>query len=196
MLKQICFTFIFLFLTQITTAQELGINGTPVNSRWGFSVGYYGYQFNNFGLQLGAENYLAATKNFQVLSISSIQFYTSKETQNGIELNLRFGQRYTTDFGLLLENYIGIGTAYTTFFSPTIDFTTGQSFTTKTNNWGIKPNLTLGMGYDFKRKSEIAITTYLRTNISWLYPDRNLVFQNSMFLEAGIVFTPTLGRKK
>ncbi|MEM9833857.1 MAG: hypothetical protein AAF944_24720 [Bacteroidota bacterium] len=194
MLRRVIFLLLFLFSTE-SIAQE---NETLTNRKWGFFAGYNGFRFGNFGLQIGAENYLATARNFQIIGISSLQFYTQKEVQSGIDLNFRFGQRFTANYGVLLESYIGLGVAHTTYSSPTIDFTTttGDSSVTKSSKWGVKPNITLGIGYDFNRKLDLSLITYARTNISWLYPDRNLVFQTIPFLEVGIVIMPKLKQKK
>lgn len=67
-MKHITFTLIFLGLVSLTNAQEIAPNGTPKDKKYGLILGYYGNKLTEAGVQVGLENYLATTNNFQVLS--------------------------------------------------------------------------------------------------------------------------------
>lgn len=179
-------------------AQNITKNGTPNEKKYGFSVGYFGYRLNNFGFQIGVEKYLASTNNFNVLGGINILYYHQRDIQSAIAMNARIGQRYTTGFGLFLESYLGIGVQQTFYVNKTFDYNSGQSTITETkmSKTGITPNISLGLGYDFSNKTKIPLKFYLRPSFYWLYPDRNLVFQSSSAIETGLIFVPTISRKK
>lgn len=165
-------------------------NGTPLNQKNGITIGYYGFKFSNPGLQTGIERNLATTRNFQFIASLLTQFHYQKDQQTAIALNIRTGQRYTTDFGLMFENYIGMGVQHTFYTSIAYDLTNNPVTLqkTRTNKTGVIPNIALGLGYDFSRTVHIPFLCYFRPNISWLYPDKNLVFTTSANFEAGIVY--------
>lgn len=169
-------------------------NGTPPNKKNGLVIGYYGYKFENPGLQAGLERYLATTTNFQVIASFLAQFHHQKDQQTAIALNVRAGQRYTSGFGLMLESHLGIGLQHTYYTSIEYDLTNKPITSQKvgTNKTGILPNIAVGLGYDFSKKADMPLIFYFRPAISWLYPDRNLVFSTSGSFEAGIILTTIL----
>ena len=181
-----------------SNAQDITKNGTPIEKKYGFSIGYFGYKFNNTGFQIGVEKYLASTKNFNVLGGINILYYNQKDIQSAVAINARIGQRYTAGFGLFLESYLGIGLQQTFYVNKTFDYNSGQASITETkmSKTGITPNISLGLGYDFSKKTKILLKFYLRPSFYWLYPDRNLVFQSSSAIETGLIFVPTIIRKK
>jgi hypothetical protein len=182
----------------ISNAQDITKNGTPNEKKYGFSLGYFGYRFNNVGFQIGVENYLASTNNYVVLGGVNILYYNQKDIQSAVAMNARIGQRYTAGFGLFLESYLGIGLQQTLYVNKTFDYNSGQSTIseTKMSKTGIIPNISLGLGYDFSKKTKIPLKFYLRPSIYWLYPDRNLVFQSSYAIETGLIYVPTFKKKQ
>ena len=189
---------ILIFTTHLGFAQTESIgNGTSQNQKIGFSIGYYGYKINNVGLQLGIEKYLATTNNFQIIWSSYFQFYTQKEKQTAIALNTRIGQRYNTNFGLILETHLGLGIQETFYKIKGYDLTSNpiREISSKINKTSAMPNISLGIGYDFSKKTKLPLVYYLRTNISWLYPDINLVFNTTANLEMGVIYKPIFKKK-
>lgn len=179
-----CFSF------DLKAQQEVTKNGTPENQKFGFYAGYYGYKYTNPGMQVGFENYIATTKNFQIIGSLTLQFHHKNKSQTAFALNARIGQRYTTNFGLCLETFLGIGVQNTFYVSTIYDMTTNpvKEETKIVNKTGAIPNIALGIGYDFSRKTNVPLTFYLRQNITWLLPDINLVFATSPSFEAGFIY--------
>jgi hypothetical protein len=179
-------------------AQDRTANGTPRNRPAGFSVGYFGYQFANPGFQLGTEFYLATTRNFNVIGNLNFFFFDEPGVQSAMALNARIGQRVTAGFGLFLESCFGIGVQQSFFDVTTYDYSSDDQATISTKSdtmTGALPHLTVGIGYDFTRKTKLPIKYYLQSSFYMLYPDQNSVFQTSWSMETGIIFVPTLNRK-
>ncbi len=171
-------------------AQKLTKNGTPVNKRYGLSVGYFGYKIDNPGFQVGVEKYIATTKNYHVISAVNLAYYYQKDVQSAIAVSARIGQRYTTNFGLFFETYLGLGVQQTSYVSKTLEYNAGLSkiSETKKSKTGVAPNIALGLGYDFTKKTNVPTKFYLRPAFYWLAPDRNFIFQSSYTIETGAIF--------
>jgi hypothetical protein len=185
--------FSILFLTSVFQGfaqTETNKNGTPNNQKRAISVAYYGYQISNPGILIGMENYLATTPNFQVVAGLDLKFQQKQDNFSAFGLNARIGQRYTTDFGLMLETHLGIGVQQTSYTSKVYDLTTKpiSENSVKTSKLGLNPNINFGIGYDFSKKTNLPIVYYIRPSINWLFPDRNLVFQTNPSLETGIIY--------
>jgi hypothetical protein len=174
-------------------AQELRPNGTPSKERFGFGISYYGYKFKYPGLQLSAENYLATTKNFQVIAAALLQTYWQKEKQSAVAFALRFGQRYTTSWGLMLESYLGIGMQETYYKLKSEDLTTSPPSESidKVHKFGAIGLISIGLGYDFSKKTKLPFIIYGMPTMRWLYPDQNLIFVTNSFLEIGVIYKPS-----
>ncbi len=193
MKKIVITTGLLIFTLNSVNGQSTTENGTPLNQKFGFVAGYYGFQFKNPGFQIGLENYMATTSHFQVVGGLYAQFHHQKDRQTSIALNARIGQRYTTKFGLMLESHLGIGVQQTFYTSKVYDLTANPiaESTLKTNKTGAMPNIALGVGYDFSKKTKLPVTLYVRPNVSWLYPDKNLVFKTTGNIETGVIYKPT-----
>lgn len=108
-MKHITFTLIFLGLVLLTSAQDIVPNGTPKDKKYGLILGYYGNKLTEAGVQVGLENYLATTNNFQVLSSILINVYSKKNIHTALSLNPRIGVRHTSNWGLTTEGQLGLG---------------------------------------------------------------------------------------
>lgn len=186
-----------LAISHLGLTQEVSLNGTPKKSRMGFYGGYFGYKILYPGLQLGWENYLATTKNFQVVSDVNIFYYYQRDSQSALALNTRIGQRFTMGFGLFLETMVGVGVQQTFYVKKEYNYDGYVSSITKVKSTktGFLPGVTLGVGYDFSKKTKLPIKCYFRTSRFWLYPGKNLTFQTSYTLESGIIYVPTWNKK-
>jgi hypothetical protein len=175
---------------------ETNLNGTPVGQKRAISLAYYGYQIANPGVLIGVESYLATTQNFQVIAGLDLKYQQKQAEFSAIGINARIGQRYTANFGLMLEMHLGLGIQQTFYTSKVYNLTT-QPITesiVKSNKLGVSPNINFGIGYDFSKKTSLPIVYYIRPSVNWLLPDKNLAFQINPSLETGIIYK--LGFKK
>ncbi|MEN9610805.1 MAG: hypothetical protein RLZZ628_1619 [Bacteroidota bacterium] len=165
-------------------------NETPLQQRLGLNVGYYGFKLNYPGFQIGIEHYWATTLHFQVISDFEVSGYYQKDQQKAVALTANIGQRYTSFWGGFLENYLGIGIQETIFQSQIYNLTTHpiEVRTVNTNKLSVIPNISLGLGYDFSRKTALPLIYYVRPTIHWLIPDQNLVFQTIFSFKTGIIY--------
>lgn len=164
---------------------------------YGLSIGYFGKSISEPGAQVGFEYIIANAKKFQIISSAGLHYYYQKDISSGVGLNVRFGQRYTTDYGLFLENYLGLGVQFTQFKSEEFDFTTSPATVRQANNpkTSALPNVAIGLGYDFTKKNNLPLKYYLRGGMYWLYPDQNLLFQTFPTIETGVIFYPRFGKR-
>ncbi|MDX1907316.1 MAG: hypothetical protein SF053_09805 [Bacteroidia bacterium] len=182
----------------VSLAQTTTKIGTPIENRLGFSVGYYGDNFSNFGYQLGIERYLATTANFQVIGSLSITNYFVKQNFTAYSFNPRIGIRYTTDFGLTLESHLGLGYLYRSYKFDEYDVNSqGQVVSKgKASQSSVMPNLAIGIGYDLRKKFNFPLVYIVRGSINYNYPNKHFLFEASYALETGIVFIPNLQKSK
>ncbi len=193
--KMFLFCFFFATAFQVFAQDNTTKNGTPKNQKRAVLLAYYGYQISNPGVLIGMENYLATTQNFQIVAGIDLKFQQKKEQFSAVGLNFRIGQRYTSNFGLMLETHLGVGVQQTFYTSKVFDLTKTPiaESTVKSSKTGYTPNIAFGVGYDFSKKTNLPMAFYIRPSINWLVPDKNLVFQTNPSLEAGVIYK--LGKK-
>jgi hypothetical protein len=181
----------------VAKAQDVTKNGTPYNERYSYNIGYFGYKLSNAGVQFGIEKKLATTNDFNIIGGLQLNYYSESNVQSGLGLHARFGQRFTTPFGLFLETYLGMGIQQTFYTNKTYVYDGSAATITdnKTSKTGISPSINLGIGYDFNTTMDYPIKLYIRPSFYWLYPERNLLLQTSHALEIGIIYTPNRAKK-
>ena len=193
-MKNIILTIAMFWQITYCTAQNTTKNGTPNNQRFGFSMGYYGDKIANSGYQLGLERYLATTNNYNVIGSVLVSNYFVKNINTAVSLTPRIGLRYTANSGITLESHLGLG--YLQRFYKYNDYkidTQGQVVSDrKASQASVMPNFAFGLGYDFRKKTNLPIIYFLRTSINYNYPNKHLLFEASYALESGIVFVPKL----
>lgn len=193
------FTILIVILTFYqVNAQDLTKNLTPKNQRFGFMIGYYGDKLSNAGIQLGAETYLATTNNYQVIASMQYNLYGQKETYIAHNINPRVGFRYTTNYGFIVESYFGIGYIYRKYKYEQY-ILNNEGDIVNQGRAGVSsavPNIALGFGYDFSRKSKLPFSAYIRPSVNFFYPNGYVVFEASYALEAGIIYAPIFKIKK
>lgn len=180
-----------LFVTKEFYSQRLTEQPSNFCDKNAFNIGYFGHKINNIGFQLGAEKKLASANNFNVLGSLQAIYFTEKDIQKALAIQGRFGQRFTSQIGLFFESYLGLGIEQTFYTDKIFEYQSGQNtiIEKKKNKTGIAPSIILGIGYDFNKKTNLPLKAYVRPSFNWVYPDKNLVFQNSYALETGIIFT-------
>ncbi len=193
------FTILIVILTFYqVNAQELTKNLTPKNQRFGFMIGYYGDKFSNAGIQIGAETYLATTRNYHIIVSLQYNLYGQKETYIAHYINPRIGFRYTANFGLIAESYFGIGYIFRKYKYDQFWLNSNGNIVNR-GRAGISsavPNVALGLGYDFMRKAKLPVTLYIRPSINFFYPNGYVVFEATYAIEAGLIYVPTFKTKK
>lgn len=175
-------------------AQEFTKNLTPKNQRFGLLIGYYGNKLTNPGVQIGAEDYLATTLNYQVVGSFILNVFGKNKQYFSFALTPRIGLRYTSNYGLFLESNVGIGYHYQHFAYDQYELDANGNIVNK-GKAGISsmmPNFALAIGYDFSRKANLPIKIYIRPSCNLTYPDGHILFQASYALEAGVIFVPRL----
>jgi hypothetical protein len=174
----------FIALAQQTTQE------TAIRSKYGLSIGYFGDRLSNAGYQLGIERYMASTRNFQVIGSVYFNQYFVPNQLTALALNARIGQRYTTNWGLSFETHLGIGAARRSFQYEAYSVNAQGDIVAqeKAAQLSVMPNLALGLGYDFSRKTKLPLLLFGRTSVNYLFPNKHFLFDASYALEAGVVY--------
>jgi hypothetical protein len=191
MKKTIALLFIIFTLSQVFGQANNALNETS-NSRRGFSIGYFGDKISNYGYQVGIENYLAATRNYNVIGALFLANYFVPQNFTGLSLNPRIGLRYTTNFGATLESHLGFGYLHRFYRYDVYEVDAqGQVVALKkTSQAAAMPNIAFGLGYDFRRTTKLPVIYYLRTGINYNFPNRHFLFEVSYAIETGIIYVP------
>ncbi len=178
-------------------AQATTANGTPNENRFGFSVGYFSDRFSNPGYQIGIENYLATTKNYNVIGSLLLSNYFVANKITAFSLNPRIGLRYTLNMGLTMESYLGLGFLQRFYKYDQYDVDgQGQVINKgKPAQLSVMPNFAVGIGYDFRRKTKIPALYFLRASINYNYPNKHSFFEVAQALETGFIYVPTRKKK-
>jgi hypothetical protein len=160
--------------------------------RWGFTAGYTAYLLTNPGFQLGIEHPLGSVKYFKTMTNLTLRGYFQGEIQSGLQLSLGYGSRVTVPFGFFFENYIKIGYEHYFFTNKTFTFesSVGNIVERKQNKGAFSPDISLGIGYDFSKINLLGLLLFIRPTLAWRIPDRNLAFQNTFYIDGGIIFYP------
>jgi hypothetical protein len=178
-------------------AQATTNNGTPNENRFGFSVGYFGDKFSNRGYQIGVENYLSTTRNFNVVGSILLSNYFVTTTFTALSLNPRIGLRHTANIGVTMESHLGLGYLLRSYKYNEYDVNEqGQVVSKgKASQSSIMPNLAFGIGYDFRRKTKMPILYFARGSVNYNYPNKHALFEASYALETGFIYFPTIKKK-
>lgn len=187
----------FLVFSNFLHSQELTKNNTPKNQRLGFSVGYYGHKITNTGVQIGLERYLSTTQNFNVLASFMFTGFSVKDVYKAVSFTPRIGFRYTANWGLTAETAIGLGYLQRFYQYEQYDLNdNGQLVKTgKAKLASAMPNFTVGVGYDFRKKTGLNALYFIRFGMNYNYPNKHYFYDQSTALETGIVWVPKFGGK-
>jgi hypothetical protein len=188
-MKHIVFSLIFLGIASFANAQNFTSNGTPKGKKYGLVIGYFGNKLTEAGTQVGLENYLATTTNFQVISSLHVNVFHKTNLHTGISLNPRIGVRHTANWGLTTEGHLGLGYLHRFFAYDQYKLDESGAIVKqgKAGQSSAMPNIALGLGYDFSRVSRLPVALYLRPSVNWTYPSKHFGFEASYAAEAGII---------
>lgn len=185
-----------LISTNTISAQEFNKSGTNNSRKFGYSASYYSIRNSSIGWQIGIENYLATTKNFQVIGSLNLSNYYLKDLYTAVALNPKIGFRYTSDFGFVLENSIGFG--YLHRFYKYDDYSVNANGDVvakgKVSQASAMPNITFGFGYNLGNKLKIPLLAIVRAGVNYNYPNRHYIFETYTFTEVGIIYRPTFNK--
>lgn len=162
---------------------------------WSIFGGYTSHELANVGVHAGVDYALIDTRHVQSLLTGSLQIYHQDGVETGYALHVRWGQRYTSSFGLAFESYLGVGAQYTQYETPVFEFDAGAAHTShrRESLLGFSPHVVFGPSYDFSKLLCVPAVIYARPGVMLLYPDLNLAFQASVIGELG--FRWTFGRR-
>lgn len=197
-MKRIFTLLIVLLIFYQVNAQELTRNLTPKNQRFGFLIGYYGDKISNSGIQFGAETYLATTQNYQVVVSLNYNLFGQKDTYVAHNIIPRAGFRYTANFGLIAESYLGFGYIFRKYQYDQYWLNNDGNIVNhgKAGVSSVAPNVAFGFGYDFMRKLKMPFSLYARPSVSFFYPNGYVVFEATYAIETGIIYVPIFKTRK
>jgi len=158
---------------------------------WSVFAGFSSHAFSEAGFHLGGEYVLARSQRFESLLQLSMHGYGFGASESGYALQLRWGQRYTSLFGLTLESQLGIGAQYTLWETTVFTFEDSRGTPETRTRTGVSviPHVMFGPGYDFSRLCAVPLHVYARLGLLVLYPDMNEVFHLSAVAELGLRWT-------
>lgn len=159
-----------------------------------FSVnaGFTSHLLQDPGAHLGGEYRLARFAQFESFAAAVLQFHHRQAAETAYGLHARWGQRYTSSFGLSFESQLGLGLQYTRYQTPVFEFEDAIASTVEHESarFGFVPQLSFGPGYDFACLTQVPIRIYARPAVMLVYPDQNDAFQAALNLELGLTWTP------
>lgn len=156
--------------------------------RWSAFGGFTAHDFSAPGLHLGGEYALNTERRFRSLLSASLQLHHRPDAETAVALHARWGQRYSSDVGLTVESFVGIGVQYTSYDTISFEFeeNIGRAVEGSTSRLAFAPHLVLGPGYDFAPAFGLPLQLYARPGVVVVYPERNQVFQLAAILELGL----------
>lgn len=161
---------------------------------WGFFGGFTWHELQSPGFHLGGEYAIEASRHFRALVAAALQAYFQPDVESGYAIQLRWGQRYTADFGLTFDHYLGIGVQYTRWETTEFEFedSVGHASSHTTSGFAFVPHVVFGPGYDFARVLGVPLSLAARPGVILLYPDMNEAFELSFIVEFSLRWTPDL----
>jgi hypothetical protein len=188
-MKRFTLSLIVLGLASLTNAQEIAPNGTPKDKKYGLVLGYYGNKLTEAGVQVGLENYLATTANFQVVSTLLFNVYSKKNVHTALSLNPRIGVRHTANWGLTTEGHLGLGYLHRFYEYDQYKLDDSGAIVKqgKAGQSSVMPNIAIGFGYDFSRNSKLPLALFIRPSVNWNYPNKHFGFEATYAAEVGVV---------
>jgi len=156
--------------------------------RWSAFGGFTAHDFSAPGLHLGGEYALNAERRFRSLLSASLHLHHRANAETAVALHARWGQRYSSDIGLTVESFVGIGIQYTSYDTIAFEFedSVGRAVEGSASRVAFAPLLVLGPGYDFAPSFGLPLQLYARPGVVVVYPELNQVFQLAAILELGL----------
>jgi hypothetical protein len=180
----------FLICNNANAQNTIGRNGTPTNQKYGLIVAYNGYKISNAGFKIGVEKYLASTTSFKIVSSLALKLDRATNDFSALGLQATIGQRFTNNFGLMLETHVGIGVQRSVYTSTIYNVSATpitKSYATK-SQINANPNIAFGVGFDMSKKTKYPVLVFARPTINWIFPNQHAVFANYVALELGVVY--------
>jgi hypothetical protein len=168
--------------------ESVDLEAPPRAQTWSLFAGYTSHELSNPGFHFGTEYPLASTAHFQSIVSGSFQAYYQQNTETGVALHARWGQRYTSSWGFTFESFLGVGAQYTEYAWLVFKFddSTGTAMEGAQYRLAFSPHIVFGPGYDFDQLLALPLHVYARPGVVMVYPDLNETFQAFVIAEIGM----------
>jgi len=153
------------------------------------------------GLLLGVEYYYSKNDKNQLFQTLNIGGYLHKGFEHGLFLNTDVGYRHVFPWGIIDDILLGIGYLHT-FSDNDVFKQDNKGRYVKITEYGnprFIADASVGLGYDFSKKTRLSIQPYLRyqffIELPWAKGLNNLFMAHTV-LQIGCIFPLTFGNYK
>lgn len=181
----IIFTFIFIEVFLLANSEESKWKPTNIN------LGYFSELVTNPGLTVGTEYSLFRSKSNknEISSDINLGFYNHERNSRAIFIDTNIGYRYTSSVGLTFQAQAGIGYIHSYLGAIEYDVIDGNLIEKPDYGTpGLMPSLSLGIGWDFRKKNIAPLNTYFKCKVFGRYPYIGMLLPQVGFSIGGIYY--------
>ncbi len=161
---------------------ELNQNRNP-NKLPALTVGYFGEMFSHPGMMVGAEFTIVGNQNHQLLGTLNVGWYVHRRNYHALFLNSEIGYRYTFNVGFNIHTLLGVG--YFHKFADGTIYEVRNDTLKEVRNTGrprFMPSFSLGLGWDFRKKTNLPFGLFTRVQVFGEYPDDSFFMPHAALL--------------
>ncbi|MBX7243260.1 MAG: hypothetical protein K1X92_16060 [Bacteroidia bacterium] len=176
--------FLFLFVPVLAFCQQ------EYKPEIAFTTSYYGETLTHPGVNAGIEYYPFQAPRFQTILAANLGGYLHIRNNTSLFFRGQWGQRAICKNGFFVESFLGLGYLHHfTHGGKTFDVLPNGAVV-KVPNTGksmVMPGVSIGLGYDFSKKTNCNIRFFLRPELFWKAPF-NGYYLTHFALNTGLIF--------
>ncbi len=184
--KTLIIIIIFLGLTSVF-AQEAD---EEQNSKFSINVSYFGEWITNPGFVAGVEYEILENKKgwFSLITKGEVGFYYQEQNNLTMFIDTQIGPRFTAPFGLYADLCLGLGYSHIWPVGNIYSGVDSNGNIIDENNTGdpsMMFGLSIGVGWDFGKKTKLPLRVFARGNFFGHYPVNRFI-RPKLALEVGV----------
>jgi hypothetical protein len=159
----------------------------------GIVVSYWGTLENTPGLKLGIDKTFLKTSEYEIIGSASLLLNRKPDNYSSAGLNFGSTLRRIGKRGFYLEHGINIGYLGNYYDYDIYKTNSGGEIVNAGRQWNstIMIGYSIGMGYDFSKKTNTNLKLFFKPGIFYCLPNKtNYYYVNNYSIEVGLVLYP------
>ncbi len=197
----LCFVLIFALSKMVQAQVSVKSDIEPLDerkiSKYALTAAYFGETITHPGFNLGMEYILWEKRKLKLISSANMGWYTHPRHHRALFLNLEGGCRATASYGLYTDLFVGIGYDHS-WVNGDVYVANGADNVKIIWDAGrphLMMNASLGLGWDFSKKTASDIKAFLRLKPMLIYPvNHNMLMQGALMV--GAIWPIPISHKK
>jgi hypothetical protein len=184
---------LILLLFNISSSNAFASNPDSTRNSIGIIVSYWGTQANTPGLKLGMDRTYLKTSKFEIIGSASLLLNRKPDNYSSAGINFGSTLRRIGKRGFYLEHGINIGYLGNYYDYDIYKTNSDGEIVNAGRQWNstIMIGYSIGMGYDFSKKTSTNLKIFFKPGIFYCLPNKtNYYYVNNYSIEIGLILYP------